>query len=181
MRSESSKEQGHSEATKKEQTRSPGATASEETTVLQREGDRKQPPQSTLSYGGREVISSEYFVHSWEYRGNVYEDMIDAILSTPPRKETLTVPSGSKMLFRYETQRPPNKVIATAYPLIADKNRTPGDPQGWRPDRSLKAHGSGVERTIPVELQPRRPGYAIVVAEKDPQGRVSYSFRVMVR
>ena len=148
--------------------------------AVEEEGYTEAPPDSTLSYGGREVKSSESLVHSWEYSGDVYRAMIDDLLTTPPRKEMLTVPSGSKMLFRYETQGPPNKVSATGYPLIADKNRPPGDPQGWGPGRSLKAYGSGVERTIPVELQPRRPGYAIVVTVKEPQGKVSYAFRVMV-
>jgi hypothetical protein len=182
VRSESPKEQGHTEATKKEQTRSPGATTSEETTVLQREGDRKRPPESTLSYGGREVRSSIFLTYYWEYGTYRYKAVTDSILTTPPGKETLTVPSGSEMLLRYETQRPPNKVSATAYLLIADRNRAPGYPQGWRhPGRSLKAHGSGGERTIPAELKPRPRGYAIVVDVKEPQGRVAYAFRVMVR
>jgi hypothetical protein len=45
-------------------------TVTEEITVLQREGDRKQPPQSTLSYGEREVRSSASVdgSYSWEYR-----------------------------------------------------------------------------------------------------------------
>ena len=103
--------------------------------------------------------------------------MTDSVLSTPPRKEALYVPSGSEMLFRYETQRVPNKVSATAYPLIAHSPFA----QGWGPGRSLNTHGSGVERTIPAELPPRPRGYAIVVDVKEAQGRVSYAFRVMVQ
>jgi hypothetical protein len=124
------------------------------------------------------VRNSEYRVRSWEYRGHHYSTVTDSVLTTPPRKETLTVPSGSEMLFRYETQRAPNKVSATAYPLIA---HSPFDPQGWGPGRSLKTHGSGVERTIPAELPPRPRGYAIVVEVKEAQGRVSYAFRIMVQ
>jgi len=61
---------------------------------------------------------------------------------------------------------------ADAYTL--NKKRYPV----WSSRRSLKVHGSGVERTIPAELPPGE--YAVDVFVIEPQGDASYSFRVMV-
>ncbi len=93
-----------------------------------------------------------------------------------PRKKTLIVPSGSEMVFRYERQRPPNKVSATAYKLLAKVQ-----PNGTRmgSERPLNVHGSGVERTIPVHLPPDK--YLVTVGITEPQGQVEYIFRVTVR
>ena len=146
----------------------------EETTTLQGGGDLKTPPDSKLSYGGREVRSSASGSYCWEYGNSSL--CADGIVLTPPRKKTLSVPSGSEMVFRYGRQRPPNKVSATAYTLLAKENAT-GTRLGA--DRPLNAYGSGVERTIPAELPPEE--YLVAVDVTEPQGQVSYIFRVMVR
>jgi hypothetical protein len=120
----------------------------EETTDQKRAGDRKwpRPPDSTLSYGGQEVkgVLGSY---CW---GNIM--CADTFFIVPSRKKTLTVPSGSEMVFRYEGQRPPKKVGAEAYPL-SKNGRSNASPDLNR-SHSLKSHGSGVERTIAVELPP---------------------------
>jgi len=89
-----------------------------------------------------------------------------------PKQQTLTVPSGSEIVFRYGGQRSPDKVKADAFTL--NKKRY----QVWSSRRSLKVHGSGVERTIPAELPPGEYGVDILVVE--PQSDANYTFRVMV-
>jgi hypothetical protein len=150
------------------------ARHAEETTVLQGGGNPRRPPDSTLSYRGREVRGS-LGSYCW---GNM---CADTFLFVPPRKKTLTVPSGSEMVFRYGGQRPPKKVGAGAYPLSKNGTST-ASPDPSR-SRSLKAHGSGVERTIPVELPPGE--YLVDVFIQEPQttrgvNDASYYFRVMV-
>jgi hypothetical protein len=137
--------------------------AEEETTVQKGAGDLKRPPDSTLSYDGLESKGS-LGSYCW---GNM---CADALLFVPPRKKTLTVPSGSEMVFRYGGQKSPDRVRADAY--ILNKKGYPST------RRSLKVHGSGVERTIPVELPPGE--YLVDVFVVEPQGDASYYFRVMV-
>jgi hypothetical protein len=100
----------------------------------------------------------------------------DAPTITPPRKKTLTVPSGSEMVFRYGGQSPPKTVRPEAYPL--SKNDTSSASPDPSRSHSLKAHGSGVERTIPAELPPGE--YVVHVYVEVPQGGASYFFRITV-
>jgi hypothetical protein len=138
----------------------------EETTVQDGAGDLKRPPNSTLSYGGREVkgLLGSY---CW---GNKCVDM--ALLPVSPNQQTLTVPSGSELVFRYGGQRSPGTVKADAFTL--NKKGYPV----WSSRRSLKVHGSGVERTIPAEVPPEE--YEVDVFVVEPQGDAVYSFSVIV-
>ncbi len=138
----------------------------EETTVQKGAGDLKRPPNSTLSHGGREVkgLLGSY---CW---GNKCVDM--ALLPVSPNQQTLTVPSGSELVFRYGGQRSPGRVKANAFTL--NKKGYPV----WSSRRSLKVHGSGVERTIPAEVPPEE--YEVDVFVVEPQGDAVYSFSVIV-
>jgi hypothetical protein len=103
----------------------------------------------------------------------------DSVFIVPPRKKTLTVPSGSHIVFDYGGQRPPIKVGVGAYPLSKDGTST----ASAESNRSLKVHGSGVERTIPVELPPGE--YVVDVFIREPKATRGYNdavyyFRVMV-
>jgi hypothetical protein len=82
------------------------------------------------------------------------------------------VPSGSEMVFRYGEQRSPDRVKADAFTL--NKKGYPV----WPSRRSLKVHGSGLERTIPAEVPPGE--YVVDVFVVEPQGDANYSFHVMV-
>ena len=145
------------------------ANGTEETTTLTGEGGLPQPPDSTLSYGGQ-VVRGSLGSYCWG-------DMCaDSVLFVPPRKKTLTVPSGSEMVFHYEGQSSPDMVKATATSLNKQGTSTAGADS--KVSRSLKAQGSGVERTIPAELPPRE--YVVLVFVREPQGDASYFFRVMV-
>ena len=165
-------------------------SAREETTVLKGEGNLRRPPDSTLSYGGREVKGT---LGTYCWTSGRTGVCADAPLIFPPRKKTLTVPSGSEMVFRYGRQRSPDTVNVGAVPL--DKKGQPRPPSSHkkgqprpltpRPPRPLtsgppplEAHGSGVERTIPVELP--QGEYGVYVDVTEPQGDASYSFRIMV-
>jgi len=64
-------------------------------------------------------------------------------------------------------------VEATAYPLNKKGQVL------LRSPRSLQAHGSGVERTLPVELLPGE--YVVDVFVTLQQGDATYYFRVMVK
>ena len=142
----------------------------EETTVLQGGGNLRRPPESTLSYGGREVRGS-LGSYSWSFSSaSAGSGGVDTGYITPPRKQMLTVPSGSKMVFRYGGQRSPSMVQIHVRPL--------GKKGGSHP--SLQAHGSGVERkrTIPADLPPGE--YVLQVFVKEQQGDAVYYFRVMV-
>ena len=144
-------------------------TALEETTGLQGAGNLNRPPDSTLSYGGQEVKGT-LGSYCW---GNM---CADSVFIVPPGKKTLTVPSGSEMVFRYGGQRAPKTVGIHASALGKKGTSTASaDPNRSRP---LKALGSGVERTIPVELPPAE--YAVEVFVIEPQGDAVYFFRVMV-
>jgi hypothetical protein len=86
----------------------------EETTVLKEEGDLRRPPDSTLSYGGREVKGT---LGTYCWTSGRTGVCADAPFIFPPRKKTLTVPSGSEIVFRYGRQRSPDTVNAGAVPL----------------------------------------------------------------
>jgi hypothetical protein len=145
----------------------------EETTVLQGGGNSRRPPESTLSYGGREVTGS-LGSYCWSYSSSGV--CADTAGQPPPKRKTLTVPSGSEMVFRYGGQSPPKKVGAEAYPL--SKNGTSTASPDPNRSRSLKAHGSGVERTFPAELPPGE--YVVDVFITVRQGDATYYFRIMV-
>ncbi len=72
------------------------------------------------------------------------------------------------MVFRYGGQNPPKTVKAGAYTL----NRM------MRPKRSLKAYGSGVQKTIQAKLPLGE--YVLEMFVKEQQGDASYYFRIMV-
>jgi hypothetical protein len=154
----------------------------EETTVLQGEDELEAPPDSTLSFGGNEVRVSVSASYCWSTANG--GGCFDGVSTIPPRKQTLHVPSGSEMVFRYEAPRPPKKVSVSAASF--DEGWFMGEPAGSH--RSLKAHGSGVEKkakgqtsflwTIPAELPPGE--YGVYVYVTDPQGDPHYVFRVMV-
>ena len=168
----------------------------EETTVLEAEDNLPRPPDSTLSYGGQEVRGSlgSYCWTTFSGSASGSGECGDVGVIPVPRKErTLTVPSGSEMVFRYGRQRSPDTVNVGAVPL--DKKGQPRPPSSHkkgqprpltpRPPRPLtsgppplEAHGSGVERTIPVELP--QGEYGVYVDVTEPQGDASYSFRIMV-
>ncbi len=170
--------QGNAGQTPTEETTANGTeettTYEEETTVQHGAGDLNRPPDSTLSYGGQEVRGS-LSSYCW---GDV---CADAAYPVRLPKKTLTVPSGSEMVFRFGGQEPPDKLEIYVTPLdeygksetaSADSNRS----------RRLKALGSGVERTIPVELPPREYVVDVYVEESQPLGlgQADYFFRVMV-
>jgi hypothetical protein len=168
-----------------------------ETTVLAGEEGLPQPPDSTLSYGGREVRGT-LGTYCWNFSGGSSAsagggwnrssasagsgcvDMFDVPI--PPKQQTLTVPSGSEMVFRYGGQASPNRktVEAKAYPL----NKLHKNAQDVRPPhRSLQAHGSGVERTISAELPPGEYVVGVFFEEEGSadQHQVNYYFRIMVK
>jgi hypothetical protein len=143
----------------------------EETTVLKREGSLPRPPNSTLSYGGQEVkgVLGSY---CWSYRStSMCADTIWPLI--PGKQKTLTVPSDSEMVFRYGGQSPPQTVEGAAYQLNKLQETST-----YRPYRSLKAQGSGVQRTISAELPPGE--YVLEVSVEEQQGGAPYYFRVMV-
>ena len=138
----------------------------EETTVQKRVGDLNRPPDSTLSYGGQEVRGK---LGSYCTATTCYDV---AAMPVSPKQGTLTVPSGSEMVFRYGGQRPPKMVKVDAFTL----NKKGYQVRSSR--RSLKVHGSGVERIIPAELAPGEYGVDVFVREQ--QGDANYTFHVMV-
>ena len=91
----------------------------EETTDLQGGGDLRRPPDSTLSYGGREVKGT---LGSYCWSSGSAGECADAAWPViPSKRKTLTVPSDSEMVFCYGGQSPPKTVKAGAYPLNKGK------------------------------------------------------------
>ena len=85
------------------------ANGKEETTIQQGAGGNiPRPPDSTLSYGAQEVKG---LLGTYEWPSGFG----DAPILIPRKQKTLTVPSGSEMVFRYGGQRPPKTVNAAAY------------------------------------------------------------------
>ena len=169
---------GGGSATKQEE---PTAKGTEETTLLQEEttvlGLGPEPPDSTLSYGGREVKGT-LGSYCWS-SGASSESMATCVDSIGPpiggKQETLTIPTGSDMVFRYEGQNSPKTVEAGVYSL--NKLKKAGGVV--RLDRTLKVQGSGVERTIPAKLPPRE--YVLeVTIEANEQSGADYYFRIVV-
>ena len=143
----------------------------EETTVLMG-GDLPKPPDSTLSYSGREVKGT---LGSYCWSSNNSGGCADSVWPLIPSKQkTLTVPPDSEMVFGYGGQNPPKTVEARAYTLNKLKKT-----EMYRHDHSLKAHGSGLQRTILAELPPGE--YVLEVLVKEQQDDASYYFRVMVK
>jgi hypothetical protein len=164
-------------ATKQDETTADGT---EETTVLNEEttvlGLGPEPPDSTLSYGGREVEGT-LGSYCWS-SGVSSESMATCVDSSGPpigsKQEKLTVPPDSEMVFRYRGQDPPKTFEAGAYSL--KKLKKPGV---VRHDHSLKAHGSGVQRTIPAELPPGEYVLEMSVRVNEEAG-ADYYFRILV-
>ncbi len=149
--------------------------AAEETTVYTEDTTVlafPEPPDSTLSYGGREV-QAMLGSYCWSSgQGSVCSDSIWPLI--PGKRKTLTVPPDSEMVFRYGGQDPPKAVEAAAYAL----NKLQRKEATMRPDRTLEAKGSGVQRTIPAELP--QGEYVLEVPVTAQQGDASYYFRVKV-
>jgi hypothetical protein len=165
----------------------PTANGTEETTVY-KEGslptvlDIPEPPGSTLSHGGREATGT---VGSYCWTSGPSGDSSgcsDAFWPLIPGKhKTLTVSPNSELVFRYGGQNlawwpnhPPKTVKAGAYPLKKHQKAPM-----IRPNHSLKAQGSGPQRTIPAKLPPGE--YVVEVSVKEQQYDASYYFRVMVK
>ena len=165
-------------ATKQEETTADGT---EETTVLNEEttvlGLGPEPPDSTLSYGGREVEGT-LGSYCWS-SGASSESMATCVDSSGPpirgKQETLTVPPDSEMVFRYGGQDPPKTVEAGTYSL--NKLKKAGGVV--RHDHSLEAHGSGVQRTIPAELPSGEYVLEMSVGVNEESG-ADYYFRILV-
>ena len=154
-----------------------------ETQVLQEEDILVEPPDSTLSYRGREVRRAPSSGGSVCWLTSEREACMP-FDSGPQRvirpKKKLYVPSGSEMMFRYEAPRPPNKVTAYAYPLLRGRDPYMGGARLGDHKYRPVVHGTGVERTIPAKLPPRE--YLVWVNVEDPQGWVDYPpFRIRVQ
>lgn len=162
---------GAGSATKQEE---PAANDTEETTVLQEEttvlGLGPEPPDSTLSYGGKEVKGTPGSF-CWS-SGNLATCGDASWPIIPSKRKTLTVPPDSQMVFRYGGQGPPTTVEAAAYAL--KKLQQTGT---MRPERFLEAQSSGVRRTIPAKLSPGE--YVLEVSIKVQQNDASYYFRIL--
>jgi hypothetical protein len=144
------------------------STSLEETTSL--EDYLSSPPKSTLSYGGEVARSPASASYCWG------GGCADGVWTVPPRKQTLYVPSGAEMVFRFGGQGPPNKVSASATELLGRVDTNGG---GLGRAYSLKASGSGVKRVIRARLPPDE--YLVDVHITAPQGDVPYIFRVVVQ
>jgi hypothetical protein len=142
----------------------------EETTALQESSGWPGPPEITLSYGRREVTGAISASSCW---GGLCSDGLPTV---PPPKKALSVPSGSEMVLHYGRQRPPNKLSVRASKLLGRVDASGG---GLGRHYSLKARGSGVVRTIPVELPPGE--YLVSVSITERLGQVPYTFRVIVQ
>jgi hypothetical protein len=153
-------------------------SAQEETTVLGGGDHISRPPASTLSYGGQEVRGSlgSYCWTTFSGSASGSGECGDVGVIPVPRKErTLTVPSGSEMVFRYGGQRAPYTVKVAAAYLLNKKGYAVQSSH-----RSLKSYGSGVERTIPAELPSGEYVVDVGVEELQTSNQVVYYFRVMV-
>jgi hypothetical protein len=146
----------------------------EETTVLAGVERFPRPPDSTLSYGGQEVKGT-LGSYCW-FSGNLGGCADTFRVLVPSKQKTLTVPSGSEMVFHFGGQDSAYKVEgATAYPINTI------DKWGVKPrssHRALKAHGSGIERAIPAELPPGE--YVVDVFITVRPGDATYYFRIIV-
>jgi hypothetical protein len=171
---EATKERTQATETTEESTALQETTGLEETTVQKRVGDLDRPPDSTLSYGGQEVKGS-LGSYCW---GDV---CADAAYPVRPPKQTLRVPSGSEMVFRFGGQESPDKLKISVTPRDEYGKSVTASAES-NISRSLKALGSGVERTIPVELPPREYVVSVYVEKSQPLGlgQVDYFFRVIV-
>jgi hypothetical protein len=162
--------QGNAGRTRAEETTANGTEETtaykEETTVQMRAGGRARPPDTMLSYGGQEVRGK---LGSYCTSTTCFDV---TLMPVSPKQGTLTVPSGSEMVFRYGGQSSPETVKANAFTLNKKGY------QVYSSRRSLKVHGSGVERTIHAELPPGEYGVDVFVIES--QGDANYTFHVMV-
>ena len=100
------------------------------------------------------------------------------------------MPSGSEMVFRPGRISSAYKVEAVAYPYATASKALQGNPAATKTidssRRSLKTHGSGIERTIPAEVPPGE--YVVLVDLTVPREKTKfwddngaeYGFRIMV-
>ena len=142
----------------------------EETTVFTGAGNLPRPPKSTLFYGGREV-KGELGSYCWSGARVDVASASPGALSSNQRP--LSVPYGSKMLFHFRGQNPPDTVQADAYKLNKKGNPV------WSSPRSLTTQGLEFEWLIAAKLPSGE--YALNVFVTGQQGGdASYSFHVIV-
>ena len=156
-------------------------------TATNEEPSISKPPQSPLSFGGRTVIG-EIGSYCWSSPGSPATCADAAGIPVAREQQTLTVPTGSVLMFDYGGEGRPDSVEARAYPLKQEKQWLPG-PEGtrlMRPEEGrsvlvtedLKVHQEDDRITIPAELSPDE--YVVEVLVGVPEGDASYYFRVNV-
>lgn len=164
-------------------TAAPSPTANDQTSTT-RPGATSlsdQPPDSTLSYKDQ-TVTGTLGSYCW---GSVCTDM--AGIPVPPKKDTLTIPAGSTLVFDFGGEGS-YEVTAAAYPLNTESETLPG-PDGVRylapgedgpipAPKELKAVQTNGRTQITGALP---PGQHILSVFLDPgRGDASYFYRLRV-
>ena len=163
-------------------------SGAQQRTATNEELSISKPPQSTLSFGGRTVIG-EIGSYCWSSPGSPATCADAAGIPVAREQQTLTVPTGSVLMFDYGGEGRLDSVEARAYPLEQEKQWLPG-PEGTRLMRPEEGRSVlvtedlrvrrevGGRMAIPAELSSGECVVEVLVGV--PQGDASYYFRVNV-
>jgi hypothetical protein len=164
-------------------------SAGKQRTAVSQEPSISKPPQSTLSFGGR-TVTGEIGSYCWSSPGTPATCADAAGIPVAREQQTLTVPTGSVLMFDYGGEGSTDSVETRAYPLEQEKQWLPG-PEGtrlMRPEEggsvlaseNLRVRREMGDRTaIPAELSSGE--YVVEVSVGVPEGDASYYFRVNVQ
>jgi hypothetical protein len=139
--------------------------------TTQEEPSGSRPPESTLSYGSQSV-TGELGSYCW---GPPLGGMcVDKSTPVPPKRETLSVPTGSVAVFDFGGSRQLRSVRAAIHPLEPSKGRL------MPPTEHLKVHHEGGRAEMPVDLPAGQYLIDVSIQLVGVEGGASYFFRVAV-
>ena len=139
--------------------------------------DLVEPPEATLSFGGRTVTGS-LGSYCWS---SVCADAAFPVDESgdfiPPDTKTLVVPAGSEMVFDFGGEQP-SSVSATAYSLNQREGSPSGGRDGMPEGKRLRIESANGQTRISGDLPPGT--YLVDVFVRVREGDASYSYSVSV-
>ncbi len=131
------------------------------------------PPQSTLSFDGQTQIGGT--------GSFCWERMCADMIGIPVPNDTLTVPTGSLLVFEFRGSESLTDVYAAARPLQGQLIEGAGMQflQNAGGEVTLPTTSSGNQTGITAELEPGK--YSVTVSIRTADGGALYGFHIIVR
>ena len=103
----------------------PSSPGGRDRTATDKEPSISKPPESSLAYG-EQTVAGELGSYCWSSPGSPATCADAAGIPVAQKQQTLTVPTGSVLMFDYGGDGRLRSVEARAYPLDQEKQWLPG-------------------------------------------------------